>query len=473
MSLRVGLSGTLPDVHRDSDNTSYPSRKKTMAMKEKRLVPQLRFPEFEGEWEQVYLKELSNLITKGTTPKVFSKSGVNYVKIEGLRGIYIDKQKCLYIDKAIHETALKRSILKENDILFAIAGATIGKLGVVTQEILPANTNQALAIIRLKNIKYINFTLQILQSSVMKKYIKESISVGAQPNLNLDQMGKFRFYIPHLIEQQKIASFLTAIDTRIQNLEKKKSQLEQYKKGVMQGIFRRNHDTQDLPDDHDSNRASNKNYGHQENQAQSRLRQFRFKDEDGKDFPEWEVVQLKNVFRRSTLKNTDDKINLVLTNSAIQGIVSQKAFFDKEIANQNNLQGYYIVEVNDFVYNPRISQNAPVDPLKRNKFSKGIMSPLYTVLKPITGNLEFLEYYFDTVIWHKYMKSIANYGARHDRMNIQVSDFERLPVSFPSLFEQTKIANFLTAIDKKISLVNEQIEKTKAYKKGLLQKMFV
>jgi type I restriction enzyme S subunit len=141
-------------------------------------------------------------------PKIFTSSGVNYVKIECLVGISINKEKCLFINEKTHSKELKRSILQENDLLFAIAGATVGKVGIVTSDILPANTNQALAIIRLKNTEYLSYTLQILQSRVMKKYIYQSISVGAQPNLNLEQIGNFEFFLPSLPEQQKIASFL-------------------------------------------------------------------------------------------------------------------------------------------------------------------------------------------------------------------------------------------------------------------------
>jgi len=268
------------------------------------------------------------------------------------------------------------------------------------------------------------------------------------PSLSKSTIAKIKINIPSLEEQQKIANFLTAIDNRIQNLEKKKSGLEQYKKGVMQKIFKQ---------------------------------ELRFKDDtstslsasNGKTFPEWEFFKLKEVFKRSKLKNTDEKIKYVLTNSATQGIVSQNEYFDKDIANQNNLQGYYIVEIDDFIYNPRISRAAPVGPFKRNKLSQGVMSPLYTVLSPKKGNLEFLELYFQTTLWHRYMKLIANYGARHDRMNITITDFENLPIPFPSIEEQTKIANFLSAIDRNIELVTKKIGHTKTFKKGLLQQMFV
>ena len=159
-----------------------------------KLVPKLRFPEFEGEWKKITLGEISSFISKGTTPKQFTNQGINYIKIESLNGINIIKDKCVFIDENTHLFELKRSILEENDILFAIAGATVGKIGIVTDDILPANTNQALAIIRLKNKSLVNFILFVLDSNKMKKYIQESISVGAQPNLNLQQINNFDFY---------------------------------------------------------------------------------------------------------------------------------------------------------------------------------------------------------------------------------------------------------------------------------------
>ena len=240
----------------------------------KELVPVLRFKEFDGEWENNRLHDLTNLITKGTTPKTFTSSGVNYVKIEGLVGININKDKCVHIDEEVHLKELKRSILQENDLLFAIAGATVGKVGIVTSDILPANTNQALAIIRLKNKDYLNYILQILQSRVMKKYIYQSVSVGAQPNLNLEQIGDFRFNLPSLPEQQKIASFLSAVDEKIQQLTKKKALLEQYKKGVMQQLF---------PSTGSGQRSG----------------QLRFKDANGKAYPDWEEKKITELAKTS------------------------------------------------------------------------------------------------------------------------------------------------------------------------------
>ena len=103
------------------------------------------------------------------------------------------------------------------------------------------------------------------------------------------------------------------------------------------------------------------------------------------------------------------------------------------------------------------------------------MSPLYTVFKFKQGSisLDFYEYFFKSTAWYRHMNNVANYGARHDRMNISGSDFFNLPLPFPTLPEQTKIADFLTAIDQKIDFINIQLEQTQLWKKGLLQQMFV
>ena len=193
-------------------------------------------------------------------------------------------------------------------------------------------------------------------------------------------------------------------------------------------------------------------------------------------FPEfnddWEHKELNELAIRITKKNTDFFVTKVLTNSAINGIVSQEEFFDKKIANSINLNNYYVSDINDFIYNPRISQNAPVGPLKRNKLEKGVFSPLYTVLRFKEGDVSFFEYFFETTYWHRYMKSIANYGARFDRMNITNESLLKLPLPFPTITEQKHIANFFTILDNKINQLKEKKALLVEYKKGVMQKIF-
>lgn len=190
---------------------------------------------------------------------------------------------------------------------------------------------------------------------------------------------------------------------------------------------------------------------------------------------EWEMIKLNNISRHITEKNKDMKYNETYTNSATQGIIKQTDYFDKQISNADNIDGYYIVRQNDYVYNPRISVSAPCGPISKSHFSEtGIMSPLYTVfrLNDEYGNNDYIEHYFKSSFWHRYMSSVANYGVRHDRMNITNEDLFNMPIPFPPLPEQQKIAEILSTQDKLIELYERKIEQLKTLKKGYLQKMF-
>lgn len=204
-------------------------------------VPKLRFKEFNDDWNLIRLGDCCNLITKGTTPNRFSEYGIKFIKIESLINKKIDNNKCLYVDEKTHITSLKRSVLEEKDVLFAIAGATIGKCGIVEKGNLPSNTNQALAILR-TNPKKLNpyFLLNVLDSNIMKKYILLNISVGAQPNLNLEQMNNFKFKLPSGEEQLKVANFLSLLDKKIELQFKKIEDLKLFKKGLLYNEKRNN-----------------------------------------------------------------------------------------------------------------------------------------------------------------------------------------------------------------------------------------
>lgn len=186
----------------------------------------------------------------------------------------------------------------------------------------------------------------------------------------------------------------------------------------------------------------------------------------------WEEKNLRDVASKVNRRNNNLEVTRVLTNSANVGVVDQNDYFDRDIAVKDNTSNYHIVEFGDFVYNPRISTAAPVGPISMNKVGMGIMSPLYTVFRFKKGHVDFYEQYFQTTIWHQYLKSIANFGARFDRMNITSEGFFNMPLMLPSLPEQQKIASFLSAMDELIEAQGQKVEALKEKKKGLMQQLF-
>lgn len=189
---------------------------------------------------------------------------------------------------------------------------------------------------------------------------------------------------------------------------------------------------------------------------------------------DWEQRKLSDISTKVTTKNVDVHYTETLTNSAEQGIISQVDFFDKEISNKNNINGYYIVENNDFIYNPRISTLAPVGPINRNKLNRtGIMSPLYTVFRASNVDLGFLEWYFQSNHWHRYMKLNGDSGARADRIAIKDSTFFEMPIKTPvNIKEQVLIGETLEKFNQYITLHQRKLEHLILKKKSLLQKLF-
>ena len=156
------------------------------------------------------------------------------------------------------------------------------------------------------------------------------------------------------------------------------------------------------------------------------------------------------------------------------GLIPQRDYFDKDIANSDNTNGYYVIEHNDFVYNPRKSSDAPYGPISRYEYPEsGIVSPLYLCFRAKENvNTDFFEWYFRSSSWHRYIYMTGDSGARHDRVSIKDTDFFALPIRYPSLIEQEKIASFLAVIEKRISSQQLLVDNLKKYKRGVIQHFF-
>ena len=167
----------------------------------------------------------------------------------------------------------------------------------------------------------------------------------------------------------------------------------------------------------------------------------------------WEQRKLSEIADKVTEKNAGLQYVETFTNSAEFGIISQRDFFDHDIAKLGSLDGYYIVKNEDFVYNPRISTSAPVGPINRNKLGRtGVMSPLYTVFRPHDIDTTYLEYFFKCGYWHSFMNFNGDSGARSDRFSIKDNVFFQMPIPIPHIDEQRKIGELLTRLDHLITL---------------------
>ena len=188
----------------------------------------------------------------------------------------------------------------------------------------------------------------------------------------------------------------------------------------------------------------------------------------------WEQRKLSEITDKVTEKNAGLQYVETFTNSAEFGIISQRDFFDHDIAKLGSLDGYYIVKNEDFVYNPRISTSAPVGPINRNKLGRtGVMSPLYTVFRPHDIDTTYLEYFFKCGYWHSFMNFNGDSGARSDRFSIRDNVFFQMPIPIPDIDEQRKIGELLTCLDNLITLHQRELEKLQNIKKSMLEKMFV
>ncbi len=167
-------------------------------------------------------------------------------------------------------------------------------------------------------------------------------------------------------------------------------------------------------------------------------------------------------------------ISNVICNSAKQGLIPQREYFDKDIANSDNTNGYYIIESNDFVYNPRKSADAPYGPISSYQYPEaGIVSPLYLCFRAKREiNPLYFEWYFRSSTWHRYIYMSGDSGARHDRVSIKDDVFFAMPINVPSAKEQERISLFLDAIERRIETQRTLVETLKKYKRGLSDTLF-
>ncbi len=396
----------------------------------KQKVPKLRFPGFTGEWQKKRLGDVATF-SKG---KNISKADISETGTECIRYGELYTHYRETIDKVISRTNIDKKDLvlsDKNDLIIPASGETaidistaccILKQGIAIGgdiNIIKSKQNGIFMAYYLSNGKKLDIANLAQGISVIHLYSK--------------QLATLELYLPTLPEQKRIAEFLSDIDTKIEKLTRKKEFTEQYKKGAMQKIF---------------------------------SQKIRFKDDKGRNYPDWEEKRLGDVFDHRSERG-DESFEL-LSVTMNDGVKKRTDIESKDNSNPDK-SNYKIVCKNDIVYNSmRMWQGASgVSPYK------GIVSPAYTVLSPrVNADSVFFGYFFKTEPVIQVFQNNSQ-GLTSDTWNLKYPQLSKIKFKIPCVSEQKKIAEFLTDFDKKIEHIDRELARLKEYKKGLLQGMFV
>ena len=413
-------------------------------------IPQLRFPEFGKRWDKETIGGISKIFGRigyrGYTVQDIVSKGEGAIALSPSNFInnQINTIKSTYISWFKYEESPEIKIL-DGDILFVKTGSTYGKTAFVSNIKEKATINPQIVV--LKNISISNkFLGYIVTTQTIKKQIEQIVVGGAIPTMSQKELSKMEFSLPAKPEQQKIAAFLTAVDSKIEQLSKKKALLGEYKKGLMQQIF---------------------------------SQEIRFKADDGSDFPDWEEKKLGNISNVSKLAGYEftKYIKYQDTGSiiALRGLNIKKnkldlsvvKFIDNSDFSRLNRSKLFIDDLM-FTYIGTIGEVALIDEddkyylapnVSRIRFNNEVCLPRFAIQ------------YFNREVFKQ--GEIKKYVSSSSQPALTMGNVRLFILNLPTKPEQQKIANFLSSIDSKIEQVGEQLDKSKQFKKALLQKMFV
>ena len=389
-------------------------------MEKQKNIPQLRFPEFEGEWDKKMINDTCTIVGGGTPESgkdEFWNGNIQWFTPTEIKMDYVSKS-----ERTITELGLKKSsarLLPKGTILLT-SRATIGEVAIALNECTTNQGFQSLIVNKSFNSIFIFNWIKNNRNQFIRRANGSTFL-----EISKSEIGTIQIFTPSLPEQKKIASFFTAIDQKIFQLKRKKTLLEQYKKGVMQKIF---------------------------------SQEIRFRGDNGHEFPKWEKRKIRELFRVT-------RGNVLATNN----LKSEKEFafcypvYSSQTTN-NGLLGYY----NDYLFEDCITWTTDGANAGDVNYRKG---KFYCT--NVCGVLESKEGYANQCI-AEILNSIAKrhvaYVGNPKLMNNVMAGIE---INIPaSITEQIKISNFLSAIDDKINHTQKQVEKAEVWKKGLMQQMF-
>ena len=381
--------------------------------------PEIRFKGYTDEWEQ---RKLGDVLERRIEQRQQSEEYPRLAFASGQGVIPLSERKTNNREQLTKDEYTKKYLVTElNDIVYNPANVKYGAIdrnkcrrGLISPIYVTFTTNEIPGFIEriVTSHDFQQRALRFEEGTVTKRQ-----SVNPEDLVTLDIL-----VAPKREEQQKIATYFDSLDHPITLQQRKCDEVKSLKKYMLQKMFPQN---------------------------EQKVPEIRFEG-----FTEaWEQRKLKEIADKVSEKNKNNEFSEPFTNSAEQGIISQKDYFDREIVNNENLDGYYIVRNDDFIYNPRISATAPVGPINRNRLGRnGVMSPLYTVFRTHDIDNLYLEFYFKTTKWHRFMKLNGDSGARFDRFTISSTQFMEMPIPYPTLEEQQKIGKYFDSLDHLITL---------------------
>ena len=372
--------------------------------------PSLRFPGWSNKWDINSLKTFVKIYDGTHQTPNYVKEGVPFYSVEHITSNNFTKTKL--VSREVFDKENKRVKLEKNDILMTRIG-DIGSAKLIDWEV-QASFYVSLAL--LKHSENINpsYLLQYINSNYFQRELwKRTIHVAFPKKINLGEIGECFISTPKSDEQQKIADFLSSVDSWIDNLRKQKESLEAYKIGITQKIF---------------------------------SQEIRFKDEKGTEFPEWKKEKLGSLLVEVSEKSTENDQYPVLS-STMNGICLQREYFNKKIASDNNT-GYKILKRNQLVFSP---QNLWLGNINIcTNYEIGIVSPSYKIY--MTNERYILINYLQHLIKLPRMlyeyKISSEQGASVVRRGLNMDLFNSIQILLP---KNCRLFNF----DRRINRIKE------------------
>ncbi|MGX1903362.1 restriction endonuclease subunit S [Enterobacter asburiae] len=398
------------------------------------MAPKLRFSEFNKGWQQKKIGDVFTIFSgfafKSTDA---TTSGCRWLKIADVGCQVMTPNTPSFLPNHF-SNEYHKFLIRKDDYVVALTRPILNgklKIAIAGKEYDGSLLNQRVGkIVTKNNPKFVYYLLQ-MESTVSK--INNCIAGTDPPNLSTQDIKDMVIFVPTIEEQAKIADFLSSVDEKNTLLNKQYDLLCQYKKGMMQKIF---------------------------------SQEVRFKDVNGEEFPEWDFISAGKLFENSSNKNHKGDLPILAVTQE-NGVVNRDSINIDIKSSQESINSYKIIDKGDFVISLRSFQGG----IEYSPFH-GLCSPAYTVLKNVKPIIDgFYRFYLKKDSFIEELSQTV-VGIR-DGKQISYKAFSILELPYPSLPEQKKISDFLSALDDKIAVKKAELDKLNTWKQGLLQQMFV